>query len=293
MVAAIYGKEFKADFLPAFELFLEKLHQYNVQLLIHKSFLVYLGSYPQLKLKNAGFFTGYADLPRGTNYFFSIGGDGTFLESASLVRDKDIPIVGINSGRLGFLADIAQEEIAYAIDAIFDKQYTFEPRTLLKLETAANLFDDYNCALNEFTIVKRDSGSMITIHTHINGKFLNTYWADGLIVATPTGSTAYSLSTGGPIVLPTARNFIITPIAPHNLTVRPMVIPDDSELVLSVEGRFSSYLTTLDFQYKIIEKTMDLKIKRAQYTIKVLKLNNHSFFTTLRNKLKWGLDSRN
>jgi len=225
---------------------------------------------------------------------FSIGGDGTFLECVSYVRDCDIPIVGINSGRLGFLANISKEDLPSALKSIFNKFYTIEERTLLEVQTSSGeQFKDFSYALNEVTVQKRDSGSMITIHVYMNDLFLNSYWADGLIISTPTGSTAYSLSVGGPIIVPGSQNFVITPIAPHNLTVRPLVVPDNNELTLKIESRAENYLASLDYHTEIIDTSVILTVKAADYKVKILKLDNISFFSTLRAKLMWGLDKRN
>ncbi|WP_372644489.1 NAD kinase, partial [Ancylomarina sp.] len=217
-----------------------------------------------------------------------------FLDAVTVVQDSGIPIVGVNSGRLGFMADIAREEIPAAISDIFEGNYSIEERTLLKVQTKDNgLFKDFNYALNEFTVHKKDSASMITIHTYIDGEYLNSYWADGLIIATPTGSTAYSLSVGGPILIPNTQNFVISPISPHNLTVRPIVLPNHQEITLKVEGRSDSYLASLDSRSVSFEALNELKISKADFKIKVLKLKTHSFYSTLRNKLMWGVDKRN
>lgn len=212
------------------------------------------------------------------------------MDGVTIVRDSGIPLVGINCGRLGFMADIAQDEIPQALTDLFAGNFTIEERSLLKLETSRNgLFDEFNFALNEFTVHKKDSASMITIHTYLNNEYLNSYWADGLIISTPTGSTAYSLSVGGPILIPNTQNFIISPISPHNLTVRPIVVPNYHEITLRVEGRSDSYLASLDSRSSIFESSIELKIRRADFQIKVIKLKSHSFYATLRNKLMWGL----
>lgn len=239
-------------------------------------------------------FSQHSDLDKNVDYFFSIGGDGTFLDAVTLVQDSGVPIVGVNSGRLGFMADIARDEIPAAISNILEGNYSIEERTLLKVQTESNgLFKDFNYGLNEFTVHKKDSASMITIHTYIDGEYLNSYWADGLIISTPTGSTAYSLSVGGPILIPNTQNFVISPISPHNLTVRPIVVPNYQEITLKVEGRSDSYLASLDSRSVSFEALNELKISKADFKIKVLKLKSHSFYSTLRNKLMWGVDKRN
>ncbi len=224
---------------------------------------------------------------------FSIGGDGTFLDAVSYVREKEIPIVGINSGRLGFLANISKKEIPSALKAINEKRFNLEERTLLEVNTDKKYFKEFNFALNEVTVLKRDSGSMITIKVYVNGEYLNTYWADGLILATPTGSTAYSLSLGGPIVIPGSSNFIITPIAPHNLTVRPIVLPDNYDITIKVSGRAENYLLSIDSQSVVVEKNTKICIKAASFKVKTVRIENNTFFNNIRDKLMWGFDKRN
>ncbi|MEI6456404.1 MAG: NAD kinase [bacterium] len=224
---------------------------------------------------------------------FSIGGDGTILSAVALVRESEIPIMGINLGHLGFLSSISREEIVSAMDAIFRKNYRIDRRTLLTLESPAGLFGGVNFAMNDLIVHKTDAMSMLTIKTWVNGEFLNTYWADGLIVATPTGSTAYSLSCTGPVLTPRSENFVITPIASHNLTVRPVVIRDDSVVRIKVEGRGNDFLVSLDSRVTKVTNAVELTIRKAQFGINLLRLTGKDFFTTLREKLNWGLDIRN
>ncbi|MBN2668736.1 MAG: NAD kinase [Bacteroidales bacterium] len=293
MKIAIYGREFpKENSSFIFELF-EILKQHKTEIYIHESFLEFLNKTIHCKPEVSKTFTAFKNLDSKIDFFISIGGDGTFLESVDIVRDLQIPIIGINSGRLGFLANIAKENTITAIQTVLDGKCEIEERSLLALETENNLFGEFNTALNEVTISRKDTSSMITIKTYVNGEFLNAYWTDGLIISTPTGSTGYSLSVGGPIVMPGTKNFIISPIAPHNLTVRPMVIPDDKVITLKVEGRAEQFLATLDFRTKVFEKDLIITIKKADYTIKTIKLPDISFFSTIRNKLLWGLDRRN
>jgi len=293
MKVAIFGK----SFLPSFNNYIlqlfEKLENSGIEYIVYEKFYHFLQKNTTLKLSNNLIFSSHNDLDNNIDFFISVGGDGTFLESVLFVRDKNIPILGINSGRLGFLSDIAKEEINYAIDTLIKKKYIIEERSLLKVVTENNLFHDFNYGLNELTIHKRDTSSMMSIHTYINGKLLNIYWADGLIVATPTGSTAYSMSVGGPIVLPYANNFIISPIASHNLTVRPIVLPDNQEITLKVEGREGNFMLSLDSRYEVIEPDIEIKLMKSEFNIKVIKLASHDYFTTLRNKLMWGIDCRN
>ncbi|MBE6328765.1 MAG: NAD kinase [Paludibacteraceae bacterium] len=223
---------------------------------------------------------------------FSIGGDGTFIKTSAKIGKKNIPIIGINAGRLGFLADIAGDEIEEAVKEILDGKYKIEDRTLLRLYTKEKLYKDFNYALNEIAVMKRDSSSMITIDAWANDVFINSYQADGLLISTSTGSTAYSMSVGGPIVVPQAPNFIITPIAPHSLNVRPIIIPDDWEIKLRVESRNNQFLIALDGRNNIFDSKTHLIIKKAGFTTKVVKRENNDFFDTLRSKLMWGMSER-
>ena len=223
----------------------------------------------------------------------SLGGDGTILSATLLVRDLDIPILGINLGRLGYLSSVEKSKIKESIRDLVEGSYSIDERTILQLDSTPDLFHDENFALNDFTIHKRDNASMITVHTYMNDEFLNTYWADGLIVSTQTGSTGYSLSCGGPIVATGCENFIVTPVAPHNLNVRPVVLSEDVTLRFKVEGRADNYLCTLDSRYELITSQHEMTIQKADFKIKLIELNKMSYFKTLRNKLMWGKDLRN
>lgn len=294
MKIALFGRLFNESFTDSFKLMFEEFAKHNVEVDIYEPFYDFLIREINFKPPVNNYYHGYHDIDKDVDYVFSIGGDGTFLEAVTIVRDSGIPIVGINSGRLGFMADIAQDEIPQAMADIFKGEYTIEERSLLQLETSKNgLFEEFNYALNEFTVHKKDTASMITIHTYLNNEYLNSYWADGLIISTPTGSTAYSLSAGGPILIPNTQNFIISPISPHNLTVRPIVVPNYHEITLRVEGRSDSYLASLDSRSCTFESSIELKLKKSDFKIKVLKLRSHSFYGTLRNKLMWGVDKRN
>ena len=224
---------------------------------------------------------------------FSLGGDGTLLDTVSLIRNAEISVIGINFGRLGFLASINKDEIESAIEDLVNKKYTFDNRALLAVESDSNLFGNENFALNDITIHKRDTSAMIIIHTYLNGDFLNSYWADGLIFATPTGSTAYSLSCGGPIVFPQSNNFVVTPISPHNLNVRPIVLSDTNIISFEVEGRSSKYLLSCDSRTTILDTSTRITIKKADFEINLIRLNNENYLSTLRRKLLWGIDTRN
>jgi len=223
---------------------------------------------------------------------FSIGGDGTFLRTASIIGKKDIPVLGINAGRLGFLADISDKDLEETLNDLMMDKYRIEERTQLMLSTVKKSFDGYNYALNEIAILKQDTSSMLTIHAYVNDEYLTTYQADGIIVSTPTGSTAYSLSVGGPIMAPDASNFIVTAIAPHSLTTRPLVIGDDCVLTFDIESRNQSFLVSLDGRSEVLNTGTQLEVKKGHYPLKVVKRIGHTFYTTLRDKLKWGADSR-
>ncbi|WP_026474730.1 NAD kinase [Alkaliflexus imshenetskii] len=292
MKIALFGKQFGDIFYEKCACLLKHLLQAKAEIYIYRPFYEFLTQTAHLKIECNGLFNGYADLPE-CDMMFSIGGDGTFLDAVTMIRNRNIPMVGINTGRLGFLADIAMEELPTAVSEILQGKYTTKQLDLLSLETSVPCFGELNFALNELAVQKRDSSSMITIHTYLNNEFLNSYWADGLIVATPTGSTAYSLSVGGPIVHPTAKEFVITPISPHNLTVRPLVVPNDFEISLRIEGRGGKYLASLDSRSCILDDSVSLTIRKANFTIPVIDRIGTSFYATLRSKLMWGVDRRN
>jgi NAD+ kinase len=290
MKVAVYGKDFSKSFIPVMQIFLQKLYSAGAEVWIVKAFADFLeDSYPEI---NGGFqvLDPEIGIPLDINYLFSIGGDGTFLEASSLIRGKEIPIVGINSGRLGFLAYISKEEIEQSLTDIMEGNYSTEERTLIEINTSDGKVHDY--ALNEVAIQKKDS-KMITIKAFLNGEMLNSYWADGLIISTPTGSTAYSLSAGGPIVVPDSRNFILSPISPHTLAVRPVVIPDYHNIRLKVNGRCSRFLVSVDYRSYFIDTSVEIELKKSEETIKMIKLKGHSFYNTMRSKLMWGVDRRN
>lgn len=223
----------------------------------------------------------------------TMGGDGTILQAITLIRGKGIPVLGINLGRLGFLASVEKKLIKKAIDMLVSGAYTTVQRAMLQLECNLPLFETFPYALNDFTLNKRDTSSMITIHTYINDVLLNSYWADGIIISTPTGSTGYSLSCGGPIIFPDSKNFVITPVAPHNLNVRPIIIPDDSVITLTVEGRTDSFMSTLDSRYETITSDHRIKIRKADFMLNFVQLKGQTFMKTLNEKLLWGIDKRN
>ncbi len=233
------------------------------------------------------------DLDDSFECIISMGGDGTLLDTLTFIRDNNIPVLGINFGRLGFLSTIGKDDLIDAVTALANHTYVIDKRTLIHLDANIPLFGKTPYALNEFAIHKRDTSSMLKIHTYLNGEFLNTYWADGLIVSTPTGSTGYSLSCNGPILFPESGSFIITPVAPHNLNVRPIVIPDDSIVSFEIEGRTDQLICALDSRREIVNKDIQLAVKKEAFTVRLVRLNENSFLQTLRGKLSWGLDKRN
>ena len=292
MKAAIYSRVFDEAQLLPLQLFFEALYQQQIDPIIYQPL------YEQIKDKvrlsaQAKTFTQSAELTEDIEHIISLGGDGTLLDTIALIRNKKIAVMGINFGRLGFLASIGKEQVDLAIRSLANRTYVEDHRTLIHLDANIPLFGEVPYALNEFTLLKRDINSMIKIHTYLNGEFLNTYWADGLIVATPTGSTGYSLSCNGPIVFPDSQSFVITPVAPHNLNVRPIVVPDDHVISFEVESRGEQVICSLDARREIVHKDVQLAIRKEQFTINLLRLSENNFLQTLHNKLTWGLDKRN
>ena len=292
MRIAVFGRNINPVFYDSLKRLFEILHLHHVEVTVYRPFMVYMRREIGFDPKGTTDFLVHNEL-QNVDFFFSIGGDGAFLEAISLVRDSGIPMVGINSGRLGFLADVAQHELESALERFFAAQYYLQPRSLIRLENDIGLFADFPYALNEFTVHKLDTSQMITVHVEVGGDYLNSYWADGLIVSTPTGSTAYSLSVGGPIITPTAANFIIVPIAPHNLAIRPVVVPDCEEIRLRIEGRGERYMASLDSRSDAFGSDIEMRLSKADFSINVLQFDNQSFYSTLRNKLMWGIDKRN
>jgi len=292
MRVGIYGIKFDDSFIPNIQQLFNILEQYGWAATIYKPFTKFLSSRVNLGEK-VQTFSNHKELKEKVDMLFCIGGDGTFLETILVVRDSGIPVLGINTGRLGFLANTNRDEIEGAMRDLKDHKYRLQSRSLLTLVTENNLFGEENFALNELTVHKKDSASMISIHTYIGDLFLNSYWADGLIISTPTGSTAYSLSCGGPIMVPGVRDYVITPIAPHNLNVRPVVVPDDRIIKLKVEGRGRDYLCSLDSRSVAIDSAVELTIKRAAFEINVVQTEGQDFLSTMRNKMTWGVDKRN
>lgn len=289
MKVGVFGSEYQAEKQNVIKRLFEKLRQQESEIYIDSRFYSFLTDGLDYEPPVTGILIGDEfDL----DVALSIGGDGTFLRTAARVNKQDIPILGINTGRLGFLADISSNEIEDALDELFKNYYRIEERTLLRLYTENHSFQGYNYALNEIAVLKRDTSSMITIHTFLNDEYLTSYQADGLVIATPTGSTAYSMSVNGPIILPKSSNVVLSPVAPHSLNVRPLVIPDSYTIKLRVESRNEYFLIALDGRSEIFPAGIELKISKADYTAKVVKRYNHTFYQTLREKLMWGADTR-
>lgn len=293
MQVAIFGKKVGEDFLPVFSSMISKLKRCKVEVWVYKPFYDFLSFELKYSIENIHLFSSHEQIKDNVDMVFSVGGDGTFLDSVMIVKDSGIPIVGINSGRLGFLANIAREDVEEAIEDVVNGNYVVESRQVLKLEATNGQFSEFHYALNDLTVQKSDNLSMITVHVYVNEEYLASYWADGLIVATPTGSTAYSLSAGGPIVVPGSDALLITPICPHNLTFRPVMVPFDNKIRLKVEGRSSNFLVSLDSRSEVFSSQDEFVVTKADFSISVIKLKGHDFYTTLRNKLMWGADKRN
>lgn len=293
MKIAVYGRSFNRAYNGTIIQVFEELKKNGASVLIYRPFFRFIEEKVGYTPQHEALFNQPLDSINDIDVILSIGGDGTFLDTVNLIKDKQIPILGINSGRLGFLASISKDNVVQALGNLLSGNYTIEKRSLLTVNSDEDMFGDTNYALNDFTMQKNLKPSMVKISAYFNGVFLNTYWADGLIVSTPTGSTAYSLSCGGPIVYPGSNNFVLTPIAPHNLSVRPLVLPDDGELLLRLEGSERNVILSLDSRSVTRKIYEDLIIRRSDFTINVVKLPDINYFSTLRKKLMWGADMRN
>jgi NAD+ kinase len=291
MKIAILGKPFDDALAPFLQALLEDLVRRQSEVMIVEAFYLYLSQHVQIPAGITTFRRG--DSLQGVRFVLSIGGDGTLLDTVTYVGCLQIPILGINTGRLGFLATIAPENIPQAIESLFKGHFVLEDRSLIRVDTDPEAFGSINFGLNEFSILKRDTSSMIVVHTYIDGEYLNSYWADGLIVSTPTGSTGYSLSCGGPVMLPQTNNFIIAPVCPHNLNVRPLIVSDRSVISFEIEGRSNNFLLSLDSRSVTVEANVQIAVRRENFNARLVKLNHVNFLSTLRSKLNWGLDRRN
>jgi len=287
MKVAIYSRGLDEDQKSQFYALVDELTKQGFGVLVYQPLAI------QLQVSSIETFTSADDLDPALDCIISLGGDGTLLDTITYVHDKNIPVLGINFGRLGFLASIGKDELSTAVDALANRTYLVDKRTLIHLDASIPLFDNASFALNEFAIHKRDTSSMIKIDTYLNGEFLNSYWADGLVVSTPTGSTGYNMSCNGPIVFPDSNSFVITPVAPHNLNVRSIVVPDSNIISFEVEGRTDEFICALDARREIVSKNVQLAVKKENFTVSLIRLNENSFLSTLRTKLTWGLDKRN
>jgi NAD+ kinase len=291
MKIALYGRITEKPLPATLQPFFDQLSAGAV-LIVEQNYLTYFTSWISLTGR-VETITDYNEIRGRADVLLSLGGDGTLLETIAFVQNSGIPVLGINTGRLGFLAGVTPEEASGFAARLLSKQYALDKRTLLRVDRPDDLFGDVNYALNEFTVQRRESSAMLTIHTWVNGEFLNAYWADGLIISTPTGSTAYSLSCGGPLMIPDAKSFVITPLSPHNLNVCPLVIPDDSVIKLKVEGRSPQFLATLDARERSFGTDTEIIIRREDFKISLIRFHEQHFFQTIRQKLNWGQDRRN
>lgn len=292
MKVAIYSRAIDYERPVEIQQLFDELTRHNIEAVLYKPFHEQINSGIRLP-DNLSFFKHSDDLDDTIDFVVSLGGDGTLLDTITLVRNKNIPILGINFGRLGFLASIGKEELATAISSLRNRTFIVDKRSLIHLDANEPLFSECPYGLNEFAIHKTDTSPMIKIHTYLNGEFLNTYWADGLIVSTPTGSTGYSLSCNGPVVFPDSASFVITPVAPHNLNVRTIVVPDTNIISFEIEGRADHFLCTLDSRKQVVDKKVQLAVRREKFTVSLVRLAENNFLQTLRTKLSWGLDTRN
>ncbi|UMB53509.1 NAD kinase [Lutibacter sp. A64] len=293
MKVAIYGQYFKIEDSAYVENLFQILTSNNIDFVIELKY--YKSLKKHLNIKKYKTFTSYKELDNTFNFMFTIGGDGTILRAVTFIRASNIPIVGINTGRLGFLATVQKENILNAVNLLLKKEYKLKERSLLSITTYPEVdgLNTLNFALNEVSVNRKNTASMITIKTYLDDEFLNSYWADGLIIATPTGSTGYSLSCGGPIITPQAKSFVLTPIAPHNLNARPLVIPDDTKITFTVSGREDHFFLSLDSRIKTIDNNTEITVKKSDFNLKVVQFKDQTFIKTLREKLLWGQDTRN
>jgi NAD+ kinase len=289
---AIYSRLLELSQQKDIQLFFDELDKEEIIPVVYQNFLDEIRQHVSLPASTQTF-TSSLDLASDIDFLVSLGGDGTLLDTVTLVRNKNIPILGINFGRLGFLASLGREEVSAAVKALSRRSFVIDKRSLIHLDANLPLFGDVPYGLNEFVIHKQDIAPMIKIHTYLNGELLNTYWADGLILSTPTGSTGYSLSCQGPIVFPDACSFVLTPIAPHNLNVRSIVIPDNTIISFEVESRSPYIICALDSRREIVDKSVLLAVRKESFMLNLIRLNENNFLQTLRNKLLWGLDKRN
>jgi len=293
MQVVVYGKQYKEKDLPYIQTVFDALHREGFNTYIYTPYLQDIIHHVKFAGPYAAF-DDYRDFQvHRIDYVIVLGGDGTMLNAVTLVRDSNVAMLGINLGRMGFLNNIEKSYIDQAFDKLKRGMFQIDERSTLYLESTPSLFGDIPFALNDCTILKRDTSSMITVHTFVNGDFLNSYWADGIVLATPTGSTGYSLSCGGPVITPDSANFVLTPVAPHNLNVRPIVLSDTSVVSFEIEGRAENFICTLDSRFELIGSTHQLAVRKNDFTIKLVQLQDETFLKTIREKLAWGKDIRN
>lgn len=292
MNIALYGRTFSQHRREQIDVILNALEKAGCNCIVYQPYLEYLRKELKLNL-NYKSFSSRHDLKGNADFVLSIGGDGTLLDTVSLIHDSLIPVIGVNLGRLGFLSGISLDEFPKTLESLIKRHYVLDPRSLLRLETSNNLFGENNIALNDLTIQNKQTSSMMTIDAYLNGVYLNSYWADGLIISTPTGSTGYSLSCGGPIMMPQTESFIITPVAPHNLNVRPVIVSDKNVIALELKGRSKNFLATLDSRSETIDENIQLAVRRENFPLNLVRIEGENFLNTLRKKLNWGLDKRN
>ena len=293
MKIAIYGQYYKIEDQQYLEELIALLNKNQIEFIIEENY--YDGLKDHLKIPLVNTFSSYKELDNSFDFMFTIGGDGTILRAVTLIRNSNIPIVGINTGRLGFLATVQKDEIKNAVNLLLRQDYVVKERSLLSVTTLPKIdsLASLNFALNEVSVNRKNTASMITIETYLDNEYLTSYWADGLIIATPTGSTGYSLSCGGPIITPQAKSFVITPIAPHNLNARPLVIPDDTIVKFKVSGREDKFFLSLDSRITTINSSSEVAIQKSKFNLKMVEINEQTFIKTLREKLLWGQDTRN
>ena len=292
MKIAIYSRGIENNQLNDINILLNELIAHDIEPVFFQDFFNQIYAAINMNCKYSTFNSG-EDMDASIDCMISLGGDGTLLDTVTLVRDKNIPVLGINFGRLGFLASFGKDDLASAVAALANNTYVIDKRSLVHLDANEPLFGEVPYALNEFAIHKTDTSPMIKIRTYLNGEFFNTYWADGLIVATPTGSTGYSLSCNGPVVFPESGSFVITPIAPHHLNVRPIIVPDNNIVSFEIEGRTDYFICAMDSRKELVDKQTQLAVKRESFTLSLVRLNENNFLQTLRTKLSWGVDKRN
>ena len=290
MKIALFGKTLASENGEYMKQLFKELTDKHVEIVVYQLFADIVTTFVPEGVHYSVFHS-HADL--NADFLFSIGGDGTILDTVPFVLDSGIPVAGINMGRLGFLSGISKNEIAKAVESVVTGEYSVEQRSLLELVSPSNVFGDVRYALNELNVIRNPEHSLLAIKVFVDDVYLNTYWGDGILLATPTGSTAYSLSAGGPIIAPNAKNFVITPIATHNLTVRPVVIPDDSTIRIQVEGREKRFVFSMDSRSCTLDTSVQLEVRKAGFCLNLVRMRDEDFFGTIRNKLMWGKDNRN